>query len=158
MVWLGPGYFMSLFTYSFSLKLLVCLFNLGIPKAVRFWNLKPHLKHRTFCKTLRCFQRCCSIFNDAIFQQCLKKLQNIVQTMHLTMSIAHPYTAQACEGISSYEISPGTFFSFLNFNLLDWFAGFLFGQACNAKDKSSPVRVAFLSNNLLLRSDKGPRP
>ena len=90
MVWLGPGYFMSLFTYSFSLKLLVCLFNLGIPKAVRFWNLKPHLKHRTFCKTLRCFQRCCSIFNDAIFQQCLKKLQNIVQTMHLTMSIAHP--------------------------------------------------------------------
>ena len=26
-----------------------------------------------------------------MFSRCFKKLQNIVQTMHLTMSIAHPY-------------------------------------------------------------------
>ena len=34
---------------------------------VKVWSLKHHLKHRTFCLTMRCFERCISIFNDAIF-------------------------------------------------------------------------------------------
>ena len=40
---------------------------------------------------MRCFERCFSFFNDAMFWRCFKKFQNIVQPMHLTMSIAHPY-------------------------------------------------------------------
>ena len=32
-----------------------------------FWNLKHRVKHRTFCLTMRCFERCFSFFNDAMF-------------------------------------------------------------------------------------------
>ena len=64
-VWFGwvQVDFTSLLKYSFLLKLLVCLFNLRIPKNVWFLNLKHRLKHRTFCLTMRCF----SILNDAVF-------------------------------------------------------------------------------------------
>ena len=80
---------------------------------------------------MRCFERCISIFNDAIFHRCFKKLQNIVQTMHLTMSIAHPYLLDTSrEEFSSSHSSP-TSTSTSNYSTRR--AGFLAsGYSCDA--------------------------
>ena len=51
---------------------------------------------------MRCFERCFSFFNDAMFYRCFKKLQNIVQTMHLTMFIAHPYREKVAKFMTSF--------------------------------------------------------
>ena len=46
------------------------------------WEQMTHLDILTTTPVLN--------LDDAIFYRCLNKLQSIVQTMHITMDIAHP--------------------------------------------------------------------
>jgi len=59
-----------------------------------FWsskNLKHRGKHRGFSLTMRCFGDVFEKTSTSMFLTMFFKTQNIGQTMHLTMLIAHPY-------------------------------------------------------------------
>ena len=98
--------FQACLNILFLLKHLVCLFNLRIPKTVRFWNLKHHLKHRTFCLTMQCFERCDFLM---MFQKIAKHCANDASlTMHRTpLEGRHKFfmLPKICRNISSQSNS-----------------------------------------------------
>ena len=58
-------------------------------------NQKHHGKHRAFSLTMRCLGDVFEKTSTSMFLTMFFKTQNIGQTMHLTMLIAHPYLSRA---------------------------------------------------------------